>query len=214
MRKASRSAIRPSSSYLATFAAAAGFGTLMAAEAYRRGAGRARQLTIFGDGAAWIWNLAAQHFPAATRIVDLHHAREHLHEFGRSSSSCSAPAKSAGSLSAWPTSTTATSPRSWPPPALSRWPAAKSATATRPCTPSKPTSNACTMPGTATTACSSDPAPSKPTANTSSARRGSDGPRRDVLAVPGALPQAHARVRRGPARRAASRRAASRRSGG
>jgi hypothetical protein len=69
-----------SSSYLATFAPAAGFGTLMAAEAYRRGAERARQLTILGDGAAWIWNLAAQHFPAATQIVDLFHAREHLHE--------------------------------------------------------------------------------------------------------------------------------------
>jgi hypothetical protein len=72
-----------SSSYLATFAPAAGFGTLMAAEAYRRGAGRARQLTILGDGAAWIWNLAAQHFPAATQIVDLYHAREHLHELGK-----------------------------------------------------------------------------------------------------------------------------------
>jgi hypothetical protein len=69
-----------SSSYLATFAPAAGFGTLMAAEAYRRGAGRARQITILGDGAAWIWNLAAQHFPAATQIVDLFHAREHLHD--------------------------------------------------------------------------------------------------------------------------------------
>jgi hypothetical protein len=72
-----------SSSYLATFAPAAGFGTLMAAEAYRRGAERARQLTILGDGAAWIWNLAAQHFPAATQIVDLYHAREHLHELGK-----------------------------------------------------------------------------------------------------------------------------------
>jgi hypothetical protein len=69
-----------SSSYLATFAPAARFGTLMAAEACRRGAGRARQLTILGDGAVWIWNLAAQHFPAATQIVDLFHAREHLHE--------------------------------------------------------------------------------------------------------------------------------------
>jgi hypothetical protein len=72
-----------SSSYLATFAPAAGFGALMAAEAYRRGADRARQLTILGDGAAWIWNLAACHFPAATQIVDLYHAREHLHDLGK-----------------------------------------------------------------------------------------------------------------------------------
>jgi len=69
-----------SSSYLATFAAAPEFGILMAAEARRRGAGQIRQLTILGDGAAWIWNLASQHFPAATQIVDLYHAREHLHE--------------------------------------------------------------------------------------------------------------------------------------
>ena len=69
-----------SSSYLATFAPAPGFGILMAAEARRRGAGRIRQLTILGDGAPWIWNLAARHFPAATQIVDLYHAREHAHE--------------------------------------------------------------------------------------------------------------------------------------
>ena len=69
-----------SSSYLATFAPAAGFGILTAAEARRRGAGRIRQLTVLGDGAPWIWNLAACHFPAATQIVDLYHAREHVRE--------------------------------------------------------------------------------------------------------------------------------------
>jgi hypothetical protein len=72
-----------SSSYLATFAPAAGFGTLMAAEARRRGAGHVRQVTIPGDGAHWIWNLASQHFPEATQIVDLYHAREHLHDLAR-----------------------------------------------------------------------------------------------------------------------------------
>lgn len=72
-----------SSSYLATFAPAAGFGVLMAAEARRRGAGQARQLTILGDGAAWIWNLATQYFPEATQIVDMFHAREHLHDLGK-----------------------------------------------------------------------------------------------------------------------------------
>jgi hypothetical protein len=69
-----------SSSYLATLAAAPEFGILMAAEARRRGAGRIRQPTILGDGAVWIWNLAAAHFPAATQIVDLFHAREHVHD--------------------------------------------------------------------------------------------------------------------------------------
>jgi hypothetical protein len=52
----------------------------MAGEARRRGAGHIRQLVVLGDGAAWIWNLAGQHFPEATQIVDLYHAREHLHD--------------------------------------------------------------------------------------------------------------------------------------
>jgi hypothetical protein len=72
-----------SSSYLATFAPAAPFGTLMAGEALRRGAAHTRQLVMLGDGAVWIWNLAARHFPGATQIVDLYHAREHLHELAR-----------------------------------------------------------------------------------------------------------------------------------
>jgi hypothetical protein len=69
-----------SSSYLATFGAAAQFGILMAAEARRRGAGHIRQLTVLGDGAVWIWNLADGLYPAATQIVDLYHAREHVHD--------------------------------------------------------------------------------------------------------------------------------------
>ncbi len=72
-----------SSSYLATFAPAAGFGILMAAEARRRGADHIRQLVMLGDGAAWIWNLASQYFPEATQIVDLFHAREHLHDLAK-----------------------------------------------------------------------------------------------------------------------------------
>jgi len=72
-----------SSSYLVTFAPAAQFGVLMATEARRRDAGRIRQLVFLGDGAAWIWNLAAKHFPEATAIVDLYHAREHLHDLAR-----------------------------------------------------------------------------------------------------------------------------------
>jgi hypothetical protein len=69
-----------SSSYLATFAPAAPFGVLVTAEALRRGAARIRQLTVLGDGAVWIWNLAGELFPAATQIVDLYHAREHVHD--------------------------------------------------------------------------------------------------------------------------------------
>jgi len=35
---------------------------------------------VIGDGAIWIWNIADEHFPTATQIVDLYHARQHLWE--------------------------------------------------------------------------------------------------------------------------------------
>jgi hypothetical protein len=75
---------RGSSSYIATFEPAAASGRLVKAEGIRRGADHVRQLTILGDGAAWIWNIAAATFPEATCIVDLYHAREHLHALTRS----------------------------------------------------------------------------------------------------------------------------------
>ena len=69
-----------SSSYLATFDPASRFGQLVDAEARRRGSEQIRQLVVLGDGAVWIWNLASELFPHATQIVDLYHAREHVHE--------------------------------------------------------------------------------------------------------------------------------------
>jgi hypothetical protein len=75
---------RASSSYIATFEPAAAFGDLVKAEGIRRGAGHVRQLTIIGDGAAWIWGIATARFPEATQVVDLYHAREHLHSLARS----------------------------------------------------------------------------------------------------------------------------------
>jgi hypothetical protein len=54
------------------------------AEGIRRGADHIRQLTVIGDGAAWIWGIATAKFPEATQIVDLYHAREHLHALSRS----------------------------------------------------------------------------------------------------------------------------------
>ena len=73
-----------SCSYIATFEPAAVFGGMVKAEGIRRGADHVRQLTILGDGAAWIWNIAADKFPEATQIVDLFHAREHLNSLTRS----------------------------------------------------------------------------------------------------------------------------------
>ena len=72
-----------SSSYIATFEPAAVFAGLVKAEGTRRGANHVRQFTIIGDGAAWIWNIASSKFPEATQIVDLYHAREHLHDLAR-----------------------------------------------------------------------------------------------------------------------------------
>jgi hypothetical protein len=47
-----------SSSYLASFAPAGEFATLVHAEARRRGSDHIRQPVVLGDGAPWIWNLA------------------------------------------------------------------------------------------------------------------------------------------------------------
>jgi Family of unknown function (DUF6788) len=54
---------RASSSYIATFEPASAFADLVKVEGIRRGAGHVRQLTIIGDGAAWIWNLAPPRSP-------------------------------------------------------------------------------------------------------------------------------------------------------
>lgn len=43
----------------------------------------ASQLAVLGDGAAWLWNLADEHFPQAVQIVDWYHASERIWELGR-----------------------------------------------------------------------------------------------------------------------------------
>jgi hypothetical protein len=75
---------RDSASVIATFEPASKFADLVKAEGIRRGADHVRQFTILGDGAPWIWNIATSKFPEATQIVDLFHAREHLHDLARS----------------------------------------------------------------------------------------------------------------------------------
>ena len=75
---------KATTSIIATFEPAAAFGSLVRAEGIRRGADHVRQLTVLGDGAAWIWGIATDKFPEATQIVDLYHAREHLHSLTRS----------------------------------------------------------------------------------------------------------------------------------
>ena len=40
-------------------------------------------MIVLGDGAAWIWNIADEHFPGAIQIVDLYHAREHVSDLAK-----------------------------------------------------------------------------------------------------------------------------------
>lgn len=80
-------------SYVVARESAEQFGPRLLAEAARRGAlevvrwegppsrpGLAvlRPVHVVGDGAAWIWNLAADHFGARTEVVDFSHAAEHI----------------------------------------------------------------------------------------------------------------------------------------
>lgn len=72
-----------STTYVGAIEPAEAFGVRLYAEAVRRGIQRAAQVIVLGDGAVWIWGLAAEHFPGTTQIVDLYHAREHVAELGK-----------------------------------------------------------------------------------------------------------------------------------
>jgi hypothetical protein len=54
------------------------FGERIFSEAVQRGLDQARRVVVLGDGATWIKNIAETHFPGATQIIDLYHAREHV----------------------------------------------------------------------------------------------------------------------------------------
>jgi hypothetical protein len=64
--------------YTATLEGAQAFGAQLLTVAQRRGLGWAQQVVILGDGAKWIWKLAARRFGGAVEIVDWYHAHEHL----------------------------------------------------------------------------------------------------------------------------------------
>jgi hypothetical protein len=67
-----------STSFVGAIEPAQEFGQRIYAEAVRRGVYRAQRVVVLGDGAEWIRNLAEEHFPGATLINDLYHAREHV----------------------------------------------------------------------------------------------------------------------------------------
>ncbi|HEY6290663.1 MAG TPA: ISKra4 family transposase [Terriglobia bacterium] len=72
-----------STTYTGAVETAEVFGKRLCGEAWKRGWSRASKKVVIGDGAEWIWNLAAEHFPGAIQIVDLYHARQHLWELAR-----------------------------------------------------------------------------------------------------------------------------------
>jgi hypothetical protein len=58
------------------------FGQRCAAEAARLGI-KNEGLSVLGDGAEWIWNLAARQFAGAACVLDVWHGCEHLAKVGR-----------------------------------------------------------------------------------------------------------------------------------
>jgi len=72
-----------STTYTGAIETAEEFGKRIYREALRRGWSCAKKKVVIGDGAEWIWNVVAEHFPNAIQIVDLYHARQHLWEVAR-----------------------------------------------------------------------------------------------------------------------------------
>jgi hypothetical protein len=70
-------------SVLAGVCEAVGFGQRCQAEAQRLGVATEARLSVLGDGAEWIWNLAGEHFAGATQVLDVYHGVEHLAAAGR-----------------------------------------------------------------------------------------------------------------------------------
>lgn len=69
-----------STTYVGAIESSDAFGWRIFAEATRRGITQTQQLVVLTDGAAYNRSIAETHFPRATHIIDLYHAREHLHQ--------------------------------------------------------------------------------------------------------------------------------------
>ncbi len=64
--------------YVAHLGGPEAFGQKVWAEAHRRHWTQAWETQVLGDGAPWIWNLAADHFYDSLPVVDWYHATHHL----------------------------------------------------------------------------------------------------------------------------------------
>lgn len=72
-----------STTYTGAIETAEEFGKRIYQEAWKRGWSSAKKKVVIGDGAEWIWNLVAEHFPGAIQVVDFYHASQHLWEVAR-----------------------------------------------------------------------------------------------------------------------------------
>ena len=68
--------------YLCTLEESSRFGKHWEALALKCGSLKAETLSVLGDGAAWIWNLASACFPRAQQILDFFHASEYVAAVG------------------------------------------------------------------------------------------------------------------------------------
>jgi hypothetical protein len=64
--------------YVATDGGPEEMGRMLYAEALRRGLEQASRVYVIADGAVWIWNVAAEHFPGSMEKLDFYHASEHV----------------------------------------------------------------------------------------------------------------------------------------
>lgn len=84
----------------AAIEAAEDFGRRCLAEAERLGLTDATGLTVLGDGAGWIWNIAAERFSKADQNLDVFHATEYLSDLARAGFGGDGPAVKGWSKSA------------------------------------------------------------------------------------------------------------------
>jgi hypothetical protein len=87
-------------SVLAAVQEAKGFGERCAEEAERLALTDPGQLSVLGDGAEWIWNLSAMHFPGAFELLDIWHGAEAIGDgakavYGQGSAAAKEQAKAA-----------------------------------------------------------------------------------------------------------------------
>ena len=82
-------------SVVAAVEPAEAFGERCAAEAHRLGLTDPRSISVLGDGAEWIWNLAERHFDGAMQCLDFWHGAGHLAEAAKAATASTEAAEAA-----------------------------------------------------------------------------------------------------------------------